>query len=108
MGHSRNTERVLCDERGREGRLGNVLGPKLGPQVLQMRSHLTWPEKQGLHLSVPRPDQITLKPVKVKLRALIFTGQFQGPGQSPRDGIYGKVFFFFFFLLSKICERRMY
>lgn len=90
-----------------------MLGPELGPWVLQMRigqimSHLMRPEKQGLHLSAPCPDQITLKPMKVKLRALTSTGQFQGPGKSPRDVLYGRLCFFFLFHLSKIFKRRIF
>lgn len=46
-------------------------------RIGQIMSHLMQPEKQGICLSALHPDQITLKPMKVKLRALASKASFK-------------------------------
>lgn len=79
MGHSRNTEHVVCDCRGRAGRSENVPDPELGAWVLKMQidqitalphiPHLTHPEKQKGPTYPPYGQTIfTLKLMKFKLQ----------------------------------------
>lgn len=106
LGHSRNTEHVVCDCR-RAGRLENVLNPEMGTWVLKTQvdriialphlPHLTHLKKrEGLYLSTLLLGQIYPEAKEVYSSGpLTFTGQFQGHGKSVGDVLHGGLFFFF-------------
>lgn len=81
MGHSRNTEHVVCNCRGKAGRLENVLGPELGTWVLKVQSDQITGPPHVPQFTVPekQKDEICLHYTQTRFPLKLMTLKHLGP-----------------------------
>lgn len=81
MGHSRNTEHVVCNCRGKAGRLENVLGPELGTWVFKVQSDQITAPPHVSQFTVPekQKDEICLHYTQTRFPLKLMTLKHLGP-----------------------------